>query len=329
MSRSAQSSSDEIGLTIPGYKFWIEIDGKKAKQYQIEHDDDVMSCYIASEVDKEFSIVVQKDQFEAMDIHYYLHDDCIKRLFLAPERHGSQKLSHTHTGSGKQKLVFSNINYADDEQMSLSSVPENLGMIRLMLYPVLKFKRRGRREPNIFDFKDVSTMSEKTKSVGFHSISLQPPEIKNERPRYHQHYKTYRVNPAKPWYTIKFIYRSLAILQAQGIAPEAGRENVSNDPQDDQNLEKPLFPKVEPTEGKPSKQPCKKTHKMEASQIMKTIETIIIEDSNSEDDGRSEVKVEKITGSKRPRTSLKKSVHSKRLKTDLKSDPDIIILDSD
>lgn len=48
----SQSSSDETGLEIPGYKFWIEIDGKRAKQYKIEHDNDVVSCYIASEVDK-------------------------------------------------------------------------------------------------------------------------------------------------------------------------------------------------------------------------------------------------------------------------------------
>lgn len=52
MPHPAQSSSDDIVMEIPGYKFWIEVDGKRTKQYQIEHDNDVVSCYIASEVDK-------------------------------------------------------------------------------------------------------------------------------------------------------------------------------------------------------------------------------------------------------------------------------------
>lgn len=59
----------------------------------------------------------------------------------------------------------------DDEQMGLSSVPQNLGMIRLMLYHVYKYGKPKLSDRNIFDLKAVSSMSEKSKSIGFHSVS--------------------------------------------------------------------------------------------------------------------------------------------------------------
>lgn len=53
MANFAQSSfDDDVGLEVPGYKFWIEIDGRRAKQYQVEQGNGVVSCYIASEVNK-------------------------------------------------------------------------------------------------------------------------------------------------------------------------------------------------------------------------------------------------------------------------------------
>lgn len=319
------SSDDETALTIPGYKFWIEIDGKRAEQYQVEHSDDVVSCYIASEVDKEFTIVLQKQQREAMSVEYYFHDDCIRRLFFKPEDCGNEKLSHTRTERGIQRFAFSSINFTDDERMGVSSVPENLGMIRLMLYPVYKFESLGLQEPNIFDMKAVSTISEKTKAVGFHSVSLRPPEKSTQLSN--NKFNTWRTNPTKPWYTIRFVYRPLVILQAQGIAPESDPEDVPNDLQSEQDLEKPIVPKIESTERKPPIQSNKKAYRMETSQITKTIETIIIEDSDSEDD--RPIKTEKNTGSKRPRVSHSESVHNKRRKTDLNSNPEIIVLDSD
>lgn len=326
---SSASSDDDIGLKIPGHKFWIEIDGKRAKQYQVEQRDSVVSCYIASEVNKEFAIVTQRDPGDFIAISYYLHDDCINSWLFKPEsRRVTHALSHVRTQYGNQKFAFSSINFAEEDQVGLSSqaIPKNLGTIKIELYHIKNINGPG--QPAVYKLGAVSTMSEKSKSIGFHTVSLRPPEIATNLCSTTN--VTY-VDPLKPWFTIKFFYRPLDVLRAQGIA--SGLEPQTNpggasEHQDNHDRNLPtVTPKTESTEDR--KPLITKAYRTQKTQVMKTIETVII-DSDSEDNERSKVKTEKGSGSKRSRESSSKgSVRHKRHKTDIKQDPDVIVLDSD
>ncbi|GJJ11921.1 hypothetical protein Clacol_006159 [Clathrus columnatus] len=107
--------SDSKSLKIPGYEFWIESDGKRAKQFQVQEDQagNVVSCYIASEAGKEFRIGARKlKDGPSTSVRFYLNDDCVAKRVFKRTRVNDILVSHTYTAKNeKRKFAFSTINF--------------------------------------------------------------------------------------------------------------------------------------------------------------------------------------------------------------------------
>lgn len=120
---------------------------------------------------------------------------------------------------------------SDEDQIGLSSqaIPKDLGTIRIELHHIKSIGGSGK--PPVRKLGVVSTMSEKSKSIGFHTVSyvhpvmtsntlievifsflsfsrLRPPEINTDSCNVTN--VTY-VDHSKPWFTVKFFYRPLGL----------------------------------------------------------------------------------------------------------------------
>ncbi|GJJ11919.1 hypothetical protein Clacol_006157 [Clathrus columnatus] len=338
-------------LKIPGYDFWIEVDGKRANQYQVEETNEsgrkVVSCYIASEVGKEFRIGIKNyKKSSSATIRLYLNDDCVDISLHKNRTAGESFISDVYTAENeKRKFAFTAINFEEDEHSELTTTPRNLGSIRMEVFRVVNIRscytRSARRQTATLD--TPTTLSEKSKAVGCHTVSLVKPEAVAKKPERGRYYSCKLVDSNIPWYTIKFIYRPLDTLQAEGIAPFSANPTPDEDGDEDEKKTIRQF-SSEPRSDEDKKSAIKifksENSTVDDSKAISLQEPIIIEDSDEDVKyfpnrattthccNCAKVKVEHVSSSKRSRETLDPQARrEKRIKK--AADPVIIIVDSD
>ncbi|GJJ11918.1 hypothetical protein Clacol_006156 [Clathrus columnatus] len=297
-------------LKVPGYDFWIESEGKRMKQYQVKETNEsghnVVSCYIASEVGKVggfFLESLEENLILSASIWLYLNDDCVKKYIHGNWEVKEEFISHIYTAADeRRKFAFTAIKFEEDEHSEFTTIPQNLGTIRAEIFRVVNLRYAHSGPPETATLNTPTLLSEKSKTVGCHTVSLLEPEAVTEKPQF-QYVSCKFFDSKIPWYTIKFLYRPLAdILQAEGIAP---------------------FSTPNPTPNGD----VGRVNDLKAADLQ---EPIVIEDSDEDVEyfNRAKVKVEDVSSSKRSREPLDPQARKqKRIKK--ASDPVVIIVDSD
>ncbi|GJJ11916.1 hypothetical protein Clacol_006154 [Clathrus columnatus] len=232
-----------------------------------------------------------------------------------------------------------------DELAEVRSVPKNLGIIKLEIFRIKNIreeplKPRPYYQPNTLN---VSTLSEKAKTVSLHTISLlEPDTTKEERRQWCRNYDYFDLPKKTPWYTVKFLYRPLDILQAEGIAPRLPLNPISNSTHGriEKRIDGPSLTKAEPDRDRKPSIVSIKTEDLKVNnpKMAKLDDPVIIEDSDEEDSKHflkttlhkyENIKTEELfLPPKRLReTSNAEARRNKRIKKVL--DPVVIVLDSD
>ncbi|GJJ11917.1 hypothetical protein Clacol_006155 [Clathrus columnatus] len=158
-------------LKIPGYDFWIEVDGKRAKQYQVKETNasghNVVSCYIVSEVGKEFRIGIKNYENSSLtSIKLYLNDDRVSKSVYGHWGTREEFISHIYTSQNeKRKFTFTAIRFEEDEHTELTTIPQNLGTIRAEVFRVVNLRYKYSAPPRITTLNTPTLLSEKSKTA--------------------------------------------------------------------------------------------------------------------------------------------------------------------
>ncbi|GJJ11920.1 hypothetical protein Clacol_006158 [Clathrus columnatus] len=300
-------------LTIPGYEFWIESNQKRATQYQTQETNEptgrVVSCYTASEVGKEFRIGLRKDRdAQSTRIKFYLNDDCVDQRILRTPKTYNMFVSHVYTSGATEKrgFAFSTINFEEDDATELTSISKNHGTIRLEIFRITNVRSTHSGPPRCNAATlNVPTLSEKSKTINPHTISLRnPEEVGNKSFNYYTY--DYMDSPKEtPWYTVKFLYGPLDILQAKGIAPISVLKPAPNSESLERQIDQPtrvldFYCKDQKLKIIKFKCPTKVTSSKETT----VIEEDLPDPATLFTVKKENIKIETFSSPKRPRESL-------------------------
>ncbi|THU87678.1 hypothetical protein K435DRAFT_336807 [Dendrothele bispora CBS 962.96] len=208
-------------MLVNNFSAWIKIEGKLAEEFQIEVDEGrkEVTCWIASELGKKFRVEWQDNVFTTptagrIRIDGTSGNGClITRPGVVAFKEGF-RVSDTD----RRPFIFSALRTTDDDSYLDASLPNGLGEIRLVIWRVViagpSLRHCHGKTPRYFHVgQEELVVHERRKKASNHSASLgaplptAPTSVRSARP-----YGT-------PVATFCFRYRSLDMLQANGIAP--------------------------------------------------------------------------------------------------------------
>ncbi|KAI0634208.1 hypothetical protein C8Q77DRAFT_1110450 [Trametes polyzona] len=224
-------------LTHNGFFAHISCEGNELDTYEVKKEDDTtMSCWIASEAGKRFSV------------HWGHESDPVTlRVSLKLDGRNTSNRVHNRSHEGytdgvsvaasqRRPFLFTPLTLTDDEDVATSGVNEDLGEIVIKIRLVERWIQR-QAERSYADVLEIGPVHEKSKKAGVHAVGFGDPEPYTARSG--KINVPVGLNP-DPIVVFKFRYRPLALLQANGIAPapenpERGRKRASDrhDPLDD------------------------------------------------------------------------------------------------
>ncbi|KAF8150147.1 hypothetical protein B0H34DRAFT_732740 [Crassisporium funariophilum] len=206
-------------LTFENFEAWVKVDDKDTQAYCIETDKakKEVTCWIASEAGKTFSILCQKSHTECNCSGSTTLDGFDTGSFLlrkAQDNHPTEICGLVTSKTTMRPFRFSPISLTDDDAfLSSSSSTSNIGEIKLTF-------RRARMKGGDIEFDRVFVPSipeqqkvhERSKKAITHQVSFGE-DVICDHPA--------PVNAVRKERLVTFIfrYRPLDMLQAIGIAP--------------------------------------------------------------------------------------------------------------
>ncbi|KAJ7267643.1 hypothetical protein B0H12DRAFT_1068046 [Mycena haematopus] len=204
---------------LGGISCWVEIENSSAAtEYRIEAFDDqrVITCWIASEVGKPFSVAWKNCFLPAPTAGHVFMDgtECGGRVLTGPSSAIAKHSGVTDTRTVKE-FVFSSLTVTgDDDDAFLGDLPSHrkLGCIEVAIYPV-----------QIFGFVATVSNSSTLSEIKIHERSKKSvtEQIRLAEPKMllaPQNALAHRFT-GPPIVTFVFKYRPLDVLRANGIAP--------------------------------------------------------------------------------------------------------------
>ncbi|KAJ7933798.1 hypothetical protein B0H13DRAFT_1951990 [Mycena leptocephala] len=222
-----------------GVSCWIDIENSPATEYHAETFDDqrIVTCWIASEVGKSFSVGWRNSFLPAATAGHVFMDgnECGGRVLYGPSAVCAKHEGVTDTRTVRQ-FKFSSVTVTDDDAfLAHSSNDQKLGIIEVAIYPI-----------QVFGFVPVISNSATLPEIKIHERSKKTvtQQIRLAEPKtlaVPQNAVAHRFT-GPPLVTFVFRYRPLEILQANGIAPPPPQlkrklaVNLPNEPPSDEDL---------------------------------------------------------------------------------------------
>ncbi|RDB20256.1 hypothetical protein Hypma_012581 [Hypsizygus marmoreus] len=200
-------------MQLGSFKAWITVDNIELPEHsvQISADGKQVTCWIASEAGKNFTV-------------------CWTDSFLSARKHPAgrniqptcKRSSFKTSSTTERPLLFSNLELTDDDAYLHNTGSSELGDIKLIINEV-KFLARNRRAPRYKPLPEPDKIHEKTKKAMGHRVKLGI-EV-GCAPSYNV-----ESSPIRMIGSFVFKYRPLAQLQANGIIPLEKKRKRAMDP---------------------------------------------------------------------------------------------------
>ncbi|KAF9472867.1 hypothetical protein BDN70DRAFT_886481 [Pholiota conissans] len=213
-------------LSYGEFKVWIDVDGQKLPIYGAKCDSNkglevVMSCWIASVEAKEFSISFQRTQFDDYDFKATVtvdgHIACesiyrnVEEDADEPQTVWGTRISRTE----ERSFVFGKVEYTNDDAELDDPSIQDIGKIEVILEKIDVTGTKRTKEPDVYGEPNIGKVHERAKKGLDHQIKYGPIEVCE--PLDDEIYLFAKWGD-KTIFTFK--YRSLATLQAMGLAPK-------------------------------------------------------------------------------------------------------------
>jgi len=218
-SRALSAKNHNMVMKINDFEAWIAVDDTPLQQYDIKMDttSNSATCWIPSEVDKEFSIDWRKLVPETVCGGYVYLDGEYTACHILQET-GLQSSSIrrvTISPTHYKPMVFSALDSTDDDLYLYSDSSRQLGEIRLEIWSV----EIGEEliVTDVFPGVGKGKIHERSKKAIAHQIKLGDEQLFQEPPI---GVETTRVAHLA---TFVFKYRSIDLLRANGIVPPEPR----------------------------------------------------------------------------------------------------------
>ncbi|CCL98219.1 uncharacterized protein FIBRA_00213 [Fibroporia radiculosa] len=206
------------------FKRWetiIHCDGVPIEEYAFRIVDDyTVSCYIASEAGKSFSVHWKNHLSMIASADCYMDGHCMGCSRTPPEKKGSRWGIRTNTDV-RQPFQFTPLTLTDNDEIASPDDPsiDNLGIIEVKVCRVRISRRPPKHHHRKHPVPAHTPIHERSKKAGTHCVSLGEaircaPHSSSAYPQY-----KYLDNPKHPYIRFIFHYRPRALLQAQGIIP--------------------------------------------------------------------------------------------------------------
>ncbi|KZT70341.1 hypothetical protein DAEQUDRAFT_725623 [Daedalea quercina L-15889] len=192
--------------------------GDDLKEYKVKKDARSITCYIASEAEKKFTISLENRlKHDAIVALYYMDGKYLNKHIACP---GSWEENKGVSESDGQTncFLFSNVQVADDDNPA-QNIP-NLGSIEIRVFRVILLGQGSRQRPRCYSpvqgDLDNGPIHEQNKIAGLHQIMLTDPEP--TPPENGKYYKYNHIDTENhPYATFRFIYRPVEFLKAKNI----------------------------------------------------------------------------------------------------------------
>nr|GAT55875.1 predicted protein [Mycena chlorophos] len=265
-------------LQLNGFNAWITIDGQPVPEHQVDisADQTSVTCWVASELGKNFSVHWQNVS-SPRDVAGYLRMDgefCAGRITYAGLAAAAQfprpetVVRGVSDGPMLKPFVFSALETSDDDALLAGPAQPDLGLIALKITPIRSLGQK--QEPNNGPWTTLAqqTVHERSKKAVTQQIGLGEAQYDPEGTK--PLVTVVRTGPDIVHFSWK--YRPLDVLRANGIAPPAPltanlkRKADADDDADDSDADadanspgplpqskKEVKPKKEPAEKKPKR----------------------------------------------------------------------------
>ncbi|KAF7315906.1 hypothetical protein MIND_00107200 [Mycena indigotica] len=213
-------------LELNGFSAQIMIGDVEMKEYGVEIDEKakLVTCWIASEVGQQFSVKWRRTGHRRRGSH---NKDISGRVFVDGMKCKGQILRKddwdpiqrkgikTDNGTKLLPFRFSSLALTDDDHYLDQSLPETIGSIELKIYPVSLGSRTGSWSTQREGGRAPLVVHERTKKGLSQHVGFGDAVASRQRHTISTKY----LGP--PIVIFRFKYRSLDVLRASGIAPQA------------------------------------------------------------------------------------------------------------
>lgn len=215
-------------LNIGTVSAWITVDDVEVPQYDIQYSPDgqQVTCWIASEIDKKFSICWNEPQrLVSMLGRVRVDGTRCGGQFL---RQGSERAcirfhAVDTSPTTERPLIFSRLELTDDDVYLNTPVSPELGDIKLEITEVrlaLQSRKVNRKGSKTISLAEPDKIHERAKKGSGHRVKFGEEVV-------HPEIKYRKSIDIRTLGVFVFKYRPLDILQANGIAPIEPKYNVA------------------------------------------------------------------------------------------------------
>ncbi|EED81411.1 predicted protein [Postia placenta Mad-698-R] len=209
------------------HKRWdtlVYIDGDPAEEHHFRFENEnTVSCYIASEAGKRFSVQWRSDLSMTASVNCFMDGVCMGGSKTDPGRNGSRWYVKTDDNI-RYPFMFAPLVLTDDDGIADPDdvSAESIGIIEVAVHRVRFSGYPWRHTPKPRPMPaDRAPVHERSKKAGAHCVSLgdgfkgaDPPDAGQPSPRV-----IYIDPPADPYIRFIFYYKPREVLQADGIMP--------------------------------------------------------------------------------------------------------------
>ncbi|KAF7322036.1 hypothetical protein MKEN_00726400 [Mycena kentingensis (nom. inval.)] len=196
------------------FKAWITIDGVELNEYEVEtlEQDGVVTCWIASELGKNFKVHIKNIAYEGeLQANVYVDGiDCYGKIFWATGAFPKETwMDGLRDGTVVRNFVFSQLTVSDDDELLAADDTDHarFGTIEVRIYPV---DIEGESYIPLPAVPEDRVVHEQSKKALTQHIHFEPPQAAVSK-----HYSTVRTGA--DIVIFKFKYRPLDVLRADGI----------------------------------------------------------------------------------------------------------------
>ncbi|KAK7005974.1 hypothetical protein R3P38DRAFT_3214909 [Favolaschia claudopus] len=232
-------------LNFHGFSAWVCIDGIRrdgngTPEYDIEvsEADKTVTCWIASELGKNFSVHWKTSTYQGDTGGYVKMDgvSCAGKILRAHPLPRDTYKEGVKEGQTLRRFAFSSLSLTDDDAYlgAPSQTLPDLGVIDLDIYPIRvngSKRRATTQQTNLATLK----VHERSKKAVTQQVTLTKAEYLSKPSSYSDVTLT---GPA--FVKFRFKYRPMDVLRANGIAPQAPKAKVPTPPPETQKENKPL-----------------------------------------------------------------------------------------
>ncbi|KAJ7733604.1 hypothetical protein B0H14DRAFT_2996343 [Mycena olivaceomarginata] len=254
---------------------WVSIDGVEAPEYEVEISEDQKSvtCWIASELGKEFAVYWRNTSYncDTSGLVYMDGNLCGGKIIYARDLPFTVFKDGVRLDAISVKpFMFSSLEITDDDAILSGPSHQQLGLVELKIQPVkvIESKTTSYSPPSLSHI----VVHERSKKAVTQQITLGEPAVTMPR----AFINTETTGPELVKFSFK--YRPLDILRANGIAPlppqlkrkasaEPPRAQTPDDDDADAEEEKMLRERLNALEAKRLKKETKPRVKKEADTV--------------------------------------------------------------